>query len=163
MKKTVLMCALSLMVGVLAWADQPSSFEVVMQHYEPIRLALLADSMEGVSNNGAEIAEELRHLQAEFTDQRAGASGETAKIVREHLSAMIAAADAMAKAKSLEPARSAFYDLSKALVRWREGVVAEIRPSVAYCSMYKRSWLQPGMEIGNPYGGMPGCGRIVSE
>ncbi len=76
---------------------------------------------------------------------------------------MIAAADAMAKAKSLEPARTAFYDLSKSLVRWREGVAEGSRPSVAYCPMYKRSWLQPGQQIGNPYGGMPGCGKIVSE
>ena len=163
MKKTVLMCALSLMVGVLAWAGQPSSFDVVLQHYEPIRLALLADSMEGVSKNGTAIAEELRGLQAESSDQRMGVSGEAAKIVKQQLPAMITAADSMAKATSLEPARSAFYDLSKPLVRWREGVAEGSRPSVAYCPMYKRSWLQPGTEIGNPYGGMPRCGRIVSK
>jgi hypothetical protein len=28
--------------------------------------------------------------------------------------------------------------------------------------MYRRSWLQPSEEIGNPYGGMPRCGQIVS-
>ncbi len=163
MKKIMLICVFGLLAGTVAWAGQPSSFEVVLEHYEPIRLALLADSMEGVSTNGTAIAKELRHLQAEFSDQRVGASGEVAETVQEHLPAMIAAADAMAKATSLEPARSAFYNLSKPLVRWREGVAEGERPSVAYCPMYKRSWLQPGTEIGNPYGGMPGCGRIVSN
>lgn len=163
MKKTVLTCALSLIVGFSISAEQPSSFEVVLEHYEPIRLALLEDSMEGVSINGTAIANELRHLQGKFSDQRVGASAEVAKTVQEYLPAMIAAADAMAKATSLEPARSAFYDLSKPLVRWREGVAEGSRPSVAYCPMYKKSWLQPGQKIGNPYGGMPGCGKIVSK
>lgn len=49
------------------------------------------------------------------------------------------------------------------LVQRREGAAAEGRPSVAYCSMYKRSWLQSGDTIGNPYGGMPRCGKIVSR
>ncbi len=159
----MLICVLGVLASGPAWAGQPSSFEVVMQHYEPIRLALLADSMEGVSKNGTAIAEELRGLQAEFTDQKVGTSGEVAKTVQGQLPAMIAAADALAKATSLEPARSAFYDLSKPLVRWREGVAADSRPSVAYCPMHKKSWLQPGQQIGNPYGGMPGCGQIVSK
>jgi len=40
------------------------------------------------------------------------------------------------------------------------------RPSVAYCSMEKKSWLQPaGTPISNPYldGGMRTCGQFVKD
>ena len=55
-------------------------------------------------------------------------------------------------------------ELTKPLVRWHE-LIEGPRPVVAYCPMYKRSWLQPSgdLEIGNPYGGMPRCGEIVSR
>ena len=121
--------------------------------------------MDGVNEHGEAIAAELRDLKADFSAERAGASGEAAEVVREKLDEMIAAADAIASAKSLEPARDGIYDLTKPLVRWCQGVAEGDRPVVAYCPMYKRSWIQPrgDHEIGNPYGGMPRCGEIVSK
>ena len=163
MKKTVMICVLSLLVGATTWAGGPSSFDVVMEHYEPIRLALLGDSMDGVNANGMAIATELRALDAGFSQERAGASAETGSVVQAKLDETIAAADAIASAKSLEAAREGFYVLTKPMVQWREGVAQNDRPAVAYCPMHKRSWMQPGEEIGNPYGGMPGCGSIVSN
>ena len=163
MKKTVLICVLSLLAGASSWAGGPSSFDVVMEHYEPIRLALLGDSMDGVNANGMAIAAELRALDTGFSQERAGASIETGPVVQAKLEEMAAAADAIATAKSLEAARDGFYALTKPMVRWREGVAEHGRPAVAYCPMHKRSWLQPGEEIGNPYGDMPGCGNIVSN
>jgi hypothetical protein len=134
-----------------------------MARYEPVRQALLADTMKDVNANGREIAAELRALEADFSAARAGASGETAKALQAQLPTMIAAADALAGAGGLQAARDAFYELTKPLVRWREGVAAASRPAVAYCPMHKRSWLQPDGEIGNPYGGMPRCGEIVAR
>ncbi len=163
MKKTVMICVLSLLGGATTWAGGPSSFDAVMDHYEPIRLALLGDSMDGVNANGMAIAAELRALDAGFSQERAGASTETGSVVQAKLDEMIAAADAIASAKSLEAARDGFYALTKPMVQWREGVARNDRPAVAYCPMHKRSWLQPGEEIGNPYGGMPRCGNIVSN
>ncbi len=163
MRKTVLICVLGLLVGATTWAGGSSSFEAVIEHYEPIRLALLADSMDGVNENGQAIAAELRALDAEFNPERAGASAVTAEIVRAKLDEMVAASDAVASAKSLEAARDGFYALTKPMVLWRGGVSQSDRPAVAYCPMHKRSWLQPGEKIGNPYGGMPGCGSIVSN
>ena len=148
-------------VGV--WAGGPSTFDAVMEHYEPIRDALINDSMDGVNAHGTAIAAELRKLQSDFSSDRAGASGEAATVVREKLPEMISAADEIATAKTLEVARDGLYDLSKPMVRWREGVVESGRPAVAYCPMHKRSWLQPDEEIGNPYGGMPRGGEIVSK
>jgi len=163
MKKTVLICVLSLLAGASSWAGGSSSFDSVMEHYEPIRLALLGDSMDGVNANGKAIAAELRALEADFSSDRAGTSTETAAVVQAKLDEMIAAADAITSANSLEAARDGFYALTKPMVRWREGMSQNDRPVVAYCPMHKRSWLQPGEEIGNPYGGMPGCGSIVSN
>jgi len=163
MKKALLICALAVVACAPAWAGQPSSFEVVMQHYEPIRLALLEDSTKGVAENGKAITSELKTLQAEFSHQRVGASHDAMVVVQEKLPEMIASAEALAEAESLEAARGAFYELSKPMVRWREGVASDDRPAVAYCPMHKKSWLQPGEEIGNPYGGMPGCGKIVAK
>jgi len=163
MKKVLMFCVLGILVGTSVWAGQPSSFDVVMDHYESVRLALLADSTEGVGGNGKAIAAELKALQADFSHERAGTSHEAAMTVKELLPDMITAADALGRAESLEAARTAFYALSKPLVRWREGVSENGRPSVAYCPMHKKSWLQPGEKIGNPYGEMPGCGKIVSK
>lgn len=163
MKKTVTICVLSLLVGATTWAGGQSSFDSVMEHYEPIRLALQGDSMDGVNANGEAIASVLRTLDSDFSTDRAGASIETAAVVQAKLNEMIEAADAIASAKSLEAARDGFYALTKPMVQWREGVAQNDRPAVAYCPMHKRSWMQPGEEIGNPYGGMPGCGSIVSK
>lgn len=142
---------------------EASAFDEVMEHYEPVRQALLEDSMNDVNENGAAMAAALRALEADYSAARAGATGDAASVVREKLGEMIAAADDLAKADGLQTARDAFYKLSKPLVRWREGVAAESRPAVAYCPMHRRSWLQSDGEIGNPYGGMPRCGEIVAR
>jgi hypothetical protein len=163
MRRVWLICTLMLITGGPALAGPPSSFEVVMRHYEPIRLALLADSTVGVAAHGTAIVTELESLRTDFEHERVGASTEVIPVVEEKLEGMIAAARSLAAAASLEAARDAFYELSVPLVRWQEGVAEGRRPFVAYCSMYKRSWLQPDEEIGNPYGGMPRCGTIVSR
>jgi hypothetical protein len=134
-----------------------------MEHYEPVRLALMGDSMDGVNEHGAAMAAALRGLKADFSADRAGTSRDAAPVVREKLDAMIAAADGIAEASSLQAARDAFYQLSMPLVRWHDGVSEDSRPAVAYCPMHKKSWLQADGEIGNPYGGMPRCGEIVSR
>jgi hypothetical protein len=163
MNKKFLLAMVATLAAVGAWAGEPSSFDVVMEHYEPIRLALIGDSMEGVNDHGEAIEAELRALDADFSSARAGATGEALNVVREKLSEIISAAEALADATSLEAARDGLYALSKPMVRWREGVSENGRPAVAYCPMHKRSWLQPGEEIGNPYGGMPRCGSVVSR
>jgi hypothetical protein len=163
MIKKVLNLLLFSLIATVGTASGGSAFDVVIEHYEPIRLALLGDSLDEVNENGKAIALELRALEVDFSPDRAGVSGETAAIVKEKLPEMIAAAAAIAGAESLGAARDGLYALSKPMVRWREGVDQGDRPSVAYCPMHKRSWLQPGEEIGNPYGDMPRCGSIVSN
>jgi hypothetical protein len=165
MKRVLFVLILSVIAGaVVASAGQPTSFAAVIEKYELVRLALLNDSTEAVAANGKAIAKQLRTLQADFSAEKAGVPEDAASSVRDGLPGMIAAADALAGGPGLADARNAFYDLSKGLVRWREGVQST-RPVVAYCPMVKKSWLQPDGTIGNPYGGqhMPNCGRIVSK
>jgi len=69
-----------------------------------------------------------------------------------------------AGAHDLAATRTAFGELSKPMVRYREMVSGD-RPMVVYCPMAKKPWLQPKGEIGNPYFGqsMATCGTIVSK
>jgi hypothetical protein len=163
MKSLTTILALAACLAAPALASDTTSFETVMESYEPVRIALLADSMDDVNRHGAAIEAELRSLQAAFSAERAGVAAASAESVQDSLDEMIAAAGALAAAGSLKAARDAFYELSKPLVRWRQGVLESERPAVAFCPMHKRSWLQPDGEIGNPYGGMPRCGEIVSR
>jgi hypothetical protein len=127
-------------------APAPAGFDAVLGHYEAVRKALLADTVAGIPNHAAAIGKLAK-----------GAPADLAPKIAE-------AATRLAAAKNLEAARDAFYELSKPMVRWRE-VAGSKANVVAYCSMSKRSWLQPKGEIGNPYYGksMATCGEVVSK
>lgn len=75
--------------------------------------------------------------------------------------AVAAKADALASSKDIAAARSAFAALSDELIRLRARTPGA-RLSVAYCSMEKKSWLQPPGAIANPYvdASMRGCGEF---
>jgi hypothetical protein len=123
-----------------------TGFDGVLDHYEAVRTALLADSLAGVSGHAKAIVGLSKSAPADLAPQ------------------ITAAASKLAAAKDLNAARDAFYELSKPLVRWREASGSR-RHVVAYCPMVKRSWLQPKGEIGNPYYGksMAKCGEVVSK
>ena len=65
----------------------------------------------------------------------------------------------MAKAKSLQEARSAFEKLSG---RAKTKIAGESGYYVAHCPMLNKDWVQTSTTISNPYGGkeMVGCGEI---
>jgi protein SCO1/2 len=76
--------------------------------------------------------------------------------------AVRAAVNPFAQARDLRAVRDAFGGLSDAIIAFvgdtlRDGLV------VAYCPMARKSWLQRGQTIRNPYYGkaMADCGRIV--
>lgn len=160
-----ILCFVIIAISGLAWAraGATSTFDTVMEHYEPVRTALMADSMEGVAEHGEQILAALRSLKAEFSAENAGIAADDGAKIAEKIPAMIAAARSLAGATRLAEAREALYALSKPMVHWREALTSSDRPAVAYCPMHKKSWLQEGVEIGNPYGDMPRCGSIVSE
>ena len=67
-------------------------------------------------------------------------------------------------ATDLKAARAAFAALSDETIKYRETRCCE-KPVVAYCSMEKKSWLQPAGAIGNPYvdASMRKCGEITQK
>lgn len=139
-----------------------TAFAGIMQHYEAVRLALLSDSLEGISDHGHKIRGIVEHFSGHWSRERAGVSAENADEAQALLPVLSAAATRLAKAEDIDAARTALYSLSTPLVRYRKMVTGEL-PVVAYCPMAKRSWLQPQGEIGNPYYGqsMPSCGEVV--
>ena len=75
--------------------------------------------------------------------------------------AVAARAEALAKAASLPAAKAAFGTLSDEMIRYRAAVKAK-EPIVVYCSMEKKSWLQPKGAVVNPYvnPSMRSCGEV---
>jgi hypothetical protein len=88
-------------------------------------------------------------------------SGEAAKAGAD-AAKVRAAADKLASATAIEPARTAFGDLSEALIQLAGGKAPSGDVKIAYCPMVKKPWLQKGEKIQNPYFGkqMIGCGEI---
>ena len=110
--------------------------------YLHIQLALANDSIEG-------IAEAAETMAAE-----AASMGDPAR-------AIAAAARALAAAPDLKTARAVFGPLSDALIAYGDEVgFGELR--VAYCPMARKSWVQKGAEILNPFHGslMLNCGTF---
>lgn len=151
--------ALALLAGGAAGASAAAAddLKVVLGHYEAVRQALLADRTAGIAGHAAAIEKTVRVLAA-------GAPGSRDAATKELLPQVAAAASRLAAAKDLKAARAAFGDLSNPLIRWRE-TVGDPGPVVVYCSMVRKSWLQPRGELGNPYYGreMARCGEVVSK
>lgn len=102
-------------------------------------------------------------LKSSFAEVKVGAKqlADAARAAKQP--AVAAKADAVAKSADLEKARDGFALLSDEMIKLR-GATAGARPAVYYCSMVKRSWLQPKGKIGNPYDeSMAMCGELKAE
>jgi len=146
----------------VAQESDDSGFHLVLRHYEMVRLALLNDSMEGISERGRKMHDELKVLAENWATERAMVTPENADTAHALLPELSAASTRLSEAKDIKTARDHFYALSKPMVRYRS-LMSGDQPAVAYCPMAKRSWLQPGTRLGNPYYGqsMPTCGELV--
>ena len=155
LKLTVLFFAL-LAIATGSAASSASAFGEIMQPYEKIRLSLMNDSVEGVG----ERAEAIRKV-AESSASDASIGEE----VRPLLAQISGLAKELATAQDIEASRQAFYEVSKILVQYRSKLPGDDVPSVMYCPMARRSWLQLTDEVGNPYYGqsMASCGNVVGE
>jgi len=131
------------LVSTLARADVTSD---IVAPYLRIQTGLVDDSLAPVAADAAQIAAAADKL------------GDPAK-------ALSAAAAKLQQASDLEAAREAFGRLSAALIEYSESTQTALGPdtNVAYCPMVKKSWIQKGNQIANPYVGkkMKSCGKIV--
>lgn len=100
-------------------------------------------------------------IKTAIPEVQAGAKQVAATARVEKQATVAAKADALAKAPDLAAARIAFAALSDEVIKLRAGDKGD-RPIVAYCSMAKKSWLQPKGEISNPYydASMRKCGEV---
>jgi len=124
---------------------RPSVADVntLIEPYLRIQQALAGDSLEGVRDAALALANGTVK------------NGDAAGLVR-------AAINPFAQVADLRGAREAFGGLSDAIIDYIGGVLPD-GLAVAYCPMARKSWLQRGAVIQNPYYGkaMGDCGRIV--
>ena len=147
-----------------ATAATPTGFAAVLPHYEAIHAALAGDSIKDIANHAKTIELAAGVLATEFDATKAGVEKDQAGECRKLLPEISKAAAKLAAATNLKTARSAFGELSRPMVRWREMATGD-RPLVVYCPMAKESWLQASKNIANPYLGakMLKCGKVVSK
>jgi len=109
--------------------------------YESARQALMTQNVPKIQSAAAALAKDAR------------AAKQDAVAVR---------AEALAKATSFPAAKSAFGALSDEMIRYRAAMKAK-EPIVVYCSMEKKSWLQPRGTVVNPYvdPSMRSCGTVT--
>lgn len=132
---------LAMAVPVLA-ADLPPA---LVDAYLSAQTALAADSMK-------ELPEAAKAIETSAAPLGAAAQP------------VIDGARKMAAAKDLAGARTAFGDMSDALVGYAEksGSALPAGIHIAYCPMANKPWVQKGTDIKNPYYGsaMSTCGTI---
>lgn len=166
-KVALILSILCLCLALPSFADTQAAethgMSDLLASYETIRLSLLEDRWDG-ADEAAVVHGAIAQLTTAFDAEAAGVAAESQEKAVDLLAKMKPAGEALAAAADLESARTAFYELTKNLVLYRELMTGD-KPAVAYCPMAKKSWLQPKGEIGNPYHGqsMPKCGTIVSE
>lgn len=120
----------------------------VFDGYISIQTALAQDSIEGVAKTATAMAGAIR--------------GDSMQMLSPTIAEQ---AEALAQAKNLETARTAYKSLSESLINF---VKSQNLPAgtyfEVYCPMAKASWLQNGKTILNPYLGkaMAHCGIIKS-
>lgn len=135
MRKFVLLAIVALAVPAMAGTD-------LYTKYETVRQALLKSSL---------------------ADARAGAKTLAAAARTAKNADLAKQADALATAADLDAARQSFAPLSDSMIRLRASATGA-KPAVYYCSMVKKSWLQPKGKIGNPYdASMSMCGELKEE
>lgn len=163
-KRIILTITAILLISMPAVAgEKATAFEQVMDHYESIRSALLHDSAKGVATHAKEIESIVLKAGAKFDPAAVGVTGSKQECMT-LLDEIASSASKLAQAKGLTDAREIFGELSKPMVRFREMASGD-KPMVVYCSMAKKSWLQPEGQVGNPYLGqkMAECGEVVSK
>jgi hypothetical protein len=141
--RTMLLLAFTLLVSrPLLAADLPSA---LVDPYLQVQVALSGDQFTGVT------------AQAHAIETAAAALGTDAAPI-------VASAKKLASAKDIAAARTAFGEVSAAIVTYAEktksGFGAGVR--AAYCPMADRPWLTKDKDIRNPYYGasMLTCGNF---
>ena len=115
----------------------------IFTSYESVRQALLSGSIGEVQRTSKVLRDTARAEKQNAIAERAAA---------------------LATVANLKGARDAFAMLSEEVIRFRDARSGN-RPVVVYCSMEKKSWLQPMGAVTNPYvdDSMRSCGAVRKD
>jgi len=142
LKAVMVFGGITLMTFVSVAADLPSA---LVDPYLQVQIALAGDQLSGVS------------AHAQSIEKAAAALGKEGEPIA-------AGAKKLGAAKDMAVARTAFGELSRALIGYAEKTKSGFGPGLrlAYCPMVDKSWLQKEPEIRNPYYGaaMLTCGSF---
>jgi hypothetical protein len=142
MKSLAVSFVVMIVAGSAAAAELPKA---LVDPYLQVQMGLASDKIDGLAAHAKAIA------------TAAEALGKDAALV-------VAGAKKLGAAKNIEAARTAFGEVSEALVAYAEKTKSTLGPDVrvAYCPMADKSWLQKDKEIRNPYygGAMLICGSF---
>ncbi len=140
--RVAMLTALMAAITIVARADQ--SVATMLDPYFRIQEALVADRTDTLKADAASMAKAAAEM---------GADGTSIKEAAAELQAT----------SNLADARLAFGKLSAAVIEYSERTKVSPGGDVVtmYCPMVKKSWLQKGEAVKNPYFGksMPGCGE----
>jgi hypothetical protein len=135
---------LALLVAARGVARAGDPVLALLDPYFRIQTQLTSDTTEGIKSDAALIAKGAQEL------------GDAGKSIG-------TAADLLGAASTLADARAAFSKLSDAVIAYADLVKANPGSDVhaMYCPMEKKSWLQKGDKVRNPYTGkaMSDCGE----
>jgi len=141
----------SLALAALALSASVSAAELpqeLVDAYLQVQAALAADSFDGTA------------AQARTIEAAAASLGKDAE-------PLAVAAKKLQAAKDIAAARTAFGDVSDALIGYAEKTKSELGADVriAFCPMVNKPWLQKEKEIRNPYYGasMISCGTFQTK
>jgi hypothetical protein len=147
MNKMILSAAL-VMIFTATSARAAELPKALVDPYLQVQVALASDKFEPVALN-------------------AKAIGGVAATLGKDAEALVSTAKALEAAKDIAAARTAFGELSTALVAYAEKTKSELGADVrvAYCPMINKPWLQKDKEIKNPYYGasMLTCGSFRTK
>ncbi|MCA9672591.1 MAG: DUF3347 domain-containing protein [Myxococcales bacterium] len=159
--------AIALVAAALLTAPTPSAHAAgtaafdqamgpVLAQYMRVHSALASDKLDGVSAAAKRIGKLAAKVKpGTVTGKHKAHYASLPKKIR-------AAAKKLARAKSIDKARTAFKELSRPMAMWAT-MSKPTGVNVVFCSMAKGSWLQKSAKIRNPYYGakMLACGQII--
>lgn len=160
--KKIILALIALCSTATLSAAAPTSWQSISTRYESIRISLVKDSFAAVARDAKAIDAELAKGEKKLDPATFGVTD--AARAKTLIPQLRSAAQSLAAAKNVNEARERFAILSAKLIELRK-IASGNRGVVAYCSMAKKSWVQPSREIGNPYYGssMARCGEIVAD
>ena len=123
-----------------------TGLDAVFEHYFGIQAALANDSLKDASSHAKEL---MTSVPQKGKDEKTNEQLATIRTLSERISA----------AKSLDQARKPFEELSTLMIALK--AENKVPASEYFCPMVKKSWLQKGDKIQNPYLGksMQECGE----